>query len=133
MEPYRFGITDELLTILERLRSQNDIGSDDPDFWIALSLEEDAAFLTRDGRIIIYDGMSEEGREVYEEQDACRWLHYAVDEQNIPDLLCLLPPRPRFAQDCDFCRGVGREQEIDTICYHCGGLGWIRANEEGRR
>jgi hypothetical protein len=46
-----------------------------------------------------------------------------IGSRKIPELLQLLPRRPRAARNCKPCRGTGwLFQEI--VCTDCGGLGW---------
>lgn len=134
MEPFRFAITDEMRVVIDRLRSEDNDGFDDRDYWIMLSVGPFAGYLTQDGRVVGYDAWGGgDWVELVEQRDACFLVSTASDERNSPELLHLLPPRPNSAINCSSCGGMGRESRTNWVCVRCGGLGWIRANEEGRR
>jgi len=140
--PYRVTIPDDLIPKLRALRA---------DQWAwppgrAVIEVEDVVelshslgpnwYLTFDGRFLV-DKFDWDGSAAYEVVDPKRaWtvVVYAAHHFGLPDLLRILPARPRDAVDCPKCGGSGwlrrppSDGQWGVVCEDvCGGLGWLPA------
>jgi hypothetical protein len=93
-------------------------------------------YLTFDGRFLV-DKFDWDGSGAYEVVDPKKaWIVvvYAADHFGLPDLLRILPARPRDAVDCPKCGGSGwllrppGNGQWGVVCEDvCCGLGWLAA------
>jgi hypothetical protein len=99
-----------------------------------------AMYLTFDGRIIIEewnypdeDGPPREAKDVKEMLTA---IVVGAKQRKAPELLSLLPQRPKEATDCRACEITGWRQigadvngePVKIVCWDCAGTGWINNN-----
>ncbi len=128
------GIT-KLVPELQRYFLQNDV------VVITLGMGP-AVYLNLDGRMIKWN--YEDGESPYEvsdPHDIAAGVFLAVKYWSMPELLALLPIRPRDGQECPQCGSErwiryvegrwgrlseGPEDAVKCVCITCLGLGWVR-------
>ena len=96
--------------------------------------------LTLDGKVLVGDYFEEdetEPREAKSFAEVAMAIVLGAEARNCPELLELLPERPKESSDCEKCDdSSGWFQPVPKlgpfICETCGGLGWI-FNEEPER
>lgn len=90
----------------------------------------DPLYLTFDGRVIIEDMLDDiPPREAKTLAEASMAVVVGAKVRNFPELLSILPNRPKGAIDCSNCDKSGwfkpHESLGPFVCGNCGGLGWI--------
>lgn len=137
----RFTIPDELIPKLRQLQAQTreyyiDEIAESEDAVVMISGMGRAMYLTIDGRVIIDDDPSffkdepppPSPREATDVKDLFAAVIIGAKIRKSPELLSLLPPRPKEAVNCKNCESGGWQKfgkDIEIICQNCGGIGWI--------
>jgi len=85
--------------------------------------------MTQDGSVLVID--TEDGRPARSATEAERRVALFRSLRRYPELLSLMPERPRQAATCPGCHGTGVPEPAlavpglrDLICV-CGGAGWV--------
>lgn len=146
IETRQFAIPDELIPKLRALQEQSkqyitDKVAESEDV-VVMTLGMGAAmYLRLDGRVIVWDDNLEEETEPREAKDVKEMFTAIIigaKKRNAPELLSLLPSRPKEASNCLDCGSSGwiqlgtdvHGESIKIICWHCGGIGWIINNNK---
>jgi hypothetical protein len=97
----------------------------------------DPLYLTFDGRVIIEECFMEviPPREATSLAEAAMAVVVGAKIRDFPELLSILPERPKNAPDCENCNKSGWLQLGESlgpfVCGNCGGLGWeLKENEK---
>ena len=140
----RFTIPEELIPKLRGLQEQSRhyykdevVESEDA---VVMTLGMGAAmYLALDGRVIVWEDELEEKTEPRDAKDVKEMftaILIGAEQTKSPELLSLLPQRPKEALDCQECNKSGWRQfgidvsgePVKIICWDCGGIGWIINN-----
>jgi len=138
----RFTIPNELMPILRELQAETrrfyiDKLAEAEDAVVMSGGMGAAMYLTLDGRVIVWDddldGEETEPREAKDVKEMFTAIVVGAKRRKAPELLSLLPPRPKAALDCPDCGNSGWRQfgldvngePVKIICWDCGGIGWI--------